>query len=158
MVRLKDTETKQIFFGSYSILFDPFFLLFYMIWRRPKPGLYNSSKCFKVINTVQGFQNHDRYYYSQPFNLIKIFRPFLLKNTKQTKKKTTTTYYGSSTPKPVKVHSDKSPNTRLSKHFMSIIIKMMMTSLIRNNKFWLIISISTGKYMSIEIDHWKASW
>lgn len=24
-VTLKDTETKQIFFGNYSILFDPFF-------------------------------------------------------------------------------------------------------------------------------------
>lgn len=47
-----------------------FLLLFYIIWRRPNPRLYNSWKCFKVINTVQGFQTHDRHYYSQPFDLI----------------------------------------------------------------------------------------
>lgn len=58
---------------------------------------------------MQGFQNHDIIH--NPLIWFKIFRPFLLKKTKQTKKKTTTTYSGSSTPKPVEVHSDKSPNT-----------------------------------------------
>ena len=158
MVRLKTQKPNKFSLGVTVYCLILFFI--YFTWSEEDQNLdfithQNASRLStlcKVSKTTIDIIIHN------PLIWFKIFRPFLLKNTKQTKKKTTTTYYGSSTPKPVEVHSDKLPNTGLSKYFMSIIIKMMMTSLIRNNNFWLIISISTGRYMSIEIDHRKASW
>jgi len=157
MVRLKNTETKQIFFGSCSILFDPFFFLFVLHDMKK-----TKTWTLQLIKMLQGYQHCARF--PKPRQILfttlwfdlRFLDPFYWKRLNKQKKNQQQLILDHPLLNLLKCKVINY-QTQVSKYFMSIII-MMMTSLIRNNKFWLIVSISTGGYMSIEIDHWKASW